>query len=100
MSSVLTGPTEFGVCLYPLLLLCPLSASWKGAACSWCQIISVLGEQPVATENQAEDGTNVALCLFTCQLVLMQLDREGSGAGQDRGDSFSNVTKLKIALAP
>lgn len=28
----------------------------------------------------------------------MPLDREGSGAGQDRRDSFSNVTKLKIAF--
>lgn len=28
----------------------------------------------------------------------MQLDREGTGAGQDRRDSFSNVTKLKIAF--
>lgn len=28
----------------------------------------------------------------------MQLDRERSGAGQDRRDSFSDVTKLKIAF--
>lgn len=30
----------------------------------------------------------------------MQLDRERSGAGQDRRDSFSDVTKLKIAFGP
>lgn len=58
----------------------------------------MLSEQPAATENQAEDGTNVALCLFLCLLVLMQLDRERSGAGQDCRDSFSDVTKLKIAF--
>lgn len=62
------------------------------------QIIHVLSELPAATENQAEDGTNVALCLLMCLLVLMQLDREGNGARQDLRDSFSNVTKLKIAF--
>jgi len=40
----------------------------------------------------------MALCLFTCLLVVLQPDREGNGAGQDHGDSFSNVTKLKIAF--
>lgn len=58
----------------------------------------MLSEQPAATESQAEDGTNVALCLFLFLLVLMQLDRERSGAGQDRRDSYSDVTKLKIAF--
>lgn len=95
---MLTGLTVLGVCWCPLLLSCPLPASWKRDACSWCQIIHILSEQPAATENQVEDGTNVALCLFMCLLVLMQLDREGTGAGQDRRDSFSNVTKLKIAF--
>lgn len=49
-------------------------------------------------ENQAKDGTTVALCLFTCLLVLMQLGGEGSGADEDSRDSFSDVTKLKIAF--
>lgn len=98
MSSLLTGPIVLGVCQCPLSLLCPLAAIWKRDAWSWCQIISVLSEQSAAAENQAEDGTNVALCLFLCLLVLMQLDRERSGAGQHRRDSFSNVTKLKIAF--
>lgn len=97
MSSVLAGPIVFGVCQCPLSL-CPLAAMWNRDAWSWYQIIHVLSEQPAATENQAEDGTSVALCLFLCLLVLIQLDRERSGAGQDRRDSFSNVTKLKIAF--
>lgn len=92
------GPIVFGVCQCALSLLHPLAAIWNRDTWSWCQIIHVFSEQPAATENQAEDGTNVALCLFLCLLVLMQLDRERSGAGQDRRDSFSDVTKLKIAF--
>lgn len=40
----------------------------------------------------------MALCLFTCLLVLMEFDGEGSGADEDDRDSFSDVTKLKIAF--
>lgn len=87
----------WGLPVFLVTLMSP-SAIWNRDAWSWCQIIRVLSEQPAATESQAEDGTDVALCLFLCLLVLMQLDRERSGAGQDRRDSFSNVTKLKIAF--
>jgi len=39
-----------------------------------------------------------ALGPSVCLLALMQLSGEGSRAGQGSRDSFSNVTKLKIAF--
>lgn len=98
MSSVLSGPVVFGVCQCSLSLSCPHQPSGTGilGAGVRLSVCSVSRQQP--QESQAEDGTDVALCLFLCLLVLMQLDRERSGAGQDRRDSFSNVTKLKIAF--
>lgn len=82
----------------PVSLLCPLPASWRREACSWRPAVHVLAEEPAATESHGEDGTNAAFPLPACLLVLMPPGRQGSGAGQACRDSFSNVTKLKIAF--